>query len=182
MSEAPRANPGISSVPMPHPLKLGMIGGGQGAFIGAVHRTAAALDGHWTLTAGALSSTPEKSAASGRHLGLAPDRTYGSWQQMLAKESSRPDRVDAIAIVTPNATHFEIARACVRAGMNVICDKPMVVTSAQATELAALVQHSGTLFAVTYNYTGYPLIKQAAAMVRAGTLGPIRKVFVEYHQ
>ncbi len=161
-----------------------MIGGGQGAFIGAVHRTAASLDGHWRLTAGALSSTPEKSLASGRDLNLPPDRNHPTWRDMLAAESKRPtaDRLHAIAIVTPNATHFEIALACIQSGFNVICDKPMVVTSAQAAELAAAVEKHNTLFAVTYNYSGYPLIKQAAAMVRTNQLGPIRKVFVEYHQ
>ncbi len=166
------------------PLSYGMIGGGQGAFIGAVHRTAASLDGHWRLAAGALSSTPDKSIASARDLNLPADRTYTTWRDMLAKESARPaaERLHAVSIVTPNATHFEIALGFVTAGFNVICDKPMVVSSAQAAQLAAAVKQSNTLFAVTYNYTGYPMVKQAAAMVRANELGPIRKVFVEYHQ
>ncbi len=166
------------------PLQLGMIGGGQGAFIGAIHRTAAALDGHWRLAAGALSSTPEKSLASGRECGLPSDRTYPTWQEMLRAEAARPvaDRIDAVCIVTPNATHFEIALACVSAGFNVICDKPMVVHSADAARLVAAVEKARIIFAVTYNYTGYPMVKQAAAMVRSGQLGAIRKAFVEYHQ
>jgi predicted dehydrogenase len=168
----------------PPPLTLGMIGGGQGAFIGAVHRTAAALDGHWRLIAGALSSTPEKSLASGRELGLAPDRIYPTWRDMLAGELARPaaHRIDAVSIVTPNSTHFEVAHAFASAGFHVICDKPLVVNSDQAAKLVQAVDTSGVVFAVTYNYTGYPMVKQAAAMVRAGELGAIRKVIVEYHQ
>ncbi len=166
------------------PLKLGMVGGGQGAFIGAVHRMAAALDGQWVLVAGALSSTTEKSRASARELGLAADRSYATWREMLEVESARPagERVDTVAIVTPNATHFEIAMAFVAAGFNIICDKPMVTTVAEAEALSALVKRMGTVFAVMYNYTGYPMVKQAAAMVRGGELGRVRKVFVEYHQ
>ena len=161
-----------------------MIGGGHGAFIGPIHRIAAALHGQWQIVAGALSSTPDKSLASGRELLLAPDRNYPTWRDMLAAESQRPpaDRIAAVSIVTPNSSHFEIALACVHAGFHVICDKPMVTTSDQASTLIDAVHKSGTLFAVTYNYTGYPMVKQAAAMVRAGELGDIRKVFIEYHQ
>lgn len=161
-----------------------MIGGGQGAFIGAVHRMAAALDGRWNFCAGALSSTPERSLASARELGLAADRSYATWRDMLKAESARDprDRVDAVAIVTPNATHFEIASAFLEAGFNIICDKPLVTSTADADKLVAMVNRSGAVFVVMYNYTGYPMVKQAAAMVRAGEIGDIRKVFVEYHQ
>lgn len=166
------------------PIRLGMIGGGRGAFIGAVHRMAAAIDGEFALVAGAMSSTPERSIESGRALGLSAERCYPAWREMLNGERARPEgeRVQAVSIVTPNATHAEIALAFVRAGFHVICDKPMTVTSAQADELAAAVRQAGVVFAVTYNYTGYPMVRQAAAMVREGQLGTIRKVFVEYHQ
>ncbi|MFC3835708.1 MULTISPECIES: Gfo/Idh/MocA family protein [Deinococcus] len=166
------------------PLKLGMVGGGQGAFIGAVHRTAARLDGHYGLVAGALSSTPEKALASGRDLGLPDDRSYPTWEAMLEGELARPvgERIDAVSIVTPNHMHYPVARAFAAAGIHVICDKPLVHTSEQANDLLAVVRESGVVFAVTYNYTGYPLIRHARDMVAAGTLGEIRKVVVEYHQ
>ncbi|GHF48284.1 putative dehydrogenase [Deinococcus metalli] len=169
---------------MTRPLKLGMVGGGQGAFIGAVHRTAARLDGHYELVAGALSSTPDKALASGRALGLPEDRTYPSWEAMLDAELARPEgeRIDAVSIVTPNHMHYPVARAFAAAGIHVICDKPLVHTSEQANDLLAVVRESGVVFAVTYNYTGYPLIRHARDMIRAGTLGEIRKVIVEYHQ
>lgn len=163
-------------------LTYGMIGGGQGAFIGAVHRMAIALDQQATLAAGALSSTPEKSLASARALGLPPDRSYPTWQALLDAERHRPDRLDFVSIVTPNDSHYAIARAFVDAGFNVILDKPMVHTSKQAADLAAAVERHGVVFAVTYNYTGYPLVKEAARLVRTGALGSLRKVFVEYHQ
>ncbi len=165
-------------------LTLGMIGGGSGAFIGAVHRQALALDGHFRLVAGALSSTPEKSIASARELDLPADRSYPTWQAMLEGELKRPhqSRIDAVVIVTPNATHFEIAKAFVQAGFNVICDKPLCTTSGQADELVALSREHGIVFAVTYNYSGYPMIKQARHLVRSGQLGTTRKVIAEYHQ
>lgn len=165
-------------------LKLGMVGGGRDAFIGSVHRNAAWLDGLYSFTAGALSSTPEKAKASGQDLGLAADRNYGSWEEMLEKESARPEgeRIDAVSIVTPNHMHFPVAKAFVEAGFHVICDKPLVHTSAQADELVGLVEKKGTVFAVTYNYTGYPMVKQARQMIREGALGKIRKVIVEYNQ
>lgn len=165
-------------------LTYGMVGGGQGAFIGAVHRMAVALDNKARLVAGALSSTPEKARASARDLGLAQDRSYGSWKEMLEGELKRPasDRIDFVSIVTPNDTHFEVARAFAAAGISVVCDKPLVHTSAQANELVQTVAKSGVVFAVTYNYSGYPLVKHAASLVRSGKLGTIRKVFVEYHQ
>ncbi|MCB9840850.1 MAG: Gfo/Idh/MocA family oxidoreductase [Phycisphaeraceae bacterium] len=165
-------------------LIYAMIGGGQGAFIGAVHRMAAALDQQATLVAGALSSTPEKSLASARALALPPDRSYPTWQAMLEAEAARPadQRLDFVSIVTPNDTHYPIARAFVDAGFNVILDKPMVHTSKQAADLVAAVERHGVVLAVTYNYTGYPLVREAARLVRTGALGTIRKVFVEYHQ
>lgn len=169
---------------MAGPLKLGMVGGGKDAFIGAVHRLACRLDDSFLLTAGALSSTPEKSIASARELGLAADRSYGTWQEMLGRERALPrgERIDAVAIVTPNHTHAAIARAFVEAGIPVVCDKPLTSTLADAVSLAAAVERSGTPFAVTYNYTGYPMVKQAAHLVKTGAIGAVRKCFVEYHQ
>ncbi|RMH11123.1 MAG: gfo/Idh/MocA family oxidoreductase [Planctomycetota bacterium] len=165
-------------------LRYGMVGGGRDAFIGAVHRMAAALDGQAELVAGALSSTPEKSIASGRDLGLADDRNYGSWQDMLAGELARKpgDRIDFVSIVTPNHVHFPVAQAFAKAGIHVVLDKPMVLSSDQANALVQAVEESGVVFAVTYNYTGYPMVKQAAQLVRSGAIGNVRKVFVEYHQ
>jgi len=165
-------------------LKMGMVGGGQGAFIGAVHRMAAALDGQIDFVAGALSSTPEKAKASGRELGLDEARTYGSWEEMLERESALPEgeRIDLVSIVTPNHMHFPVAHAFVEAGFHVVCDKPLVHTSEQAKRLMEVVEKTGVVFAVTYNYTGYPLVKQARHMVREGQLGEVRKVIVEYNQ
>lgn len=166
------------------PLHFGMIGGGQNAFIGAVHRTAAIMDGQARFVAGALSSTPERSLASGRELGLDLGRNYPSWAAMLEGELARPapDRIDFVSIVTPNHAHFEPALAFVQAGFHVVLDKPMVMNSQQAAALQLAVQKSGVVFAVTYNYTGYPLVRAAAELIRSGALGTIRKVFVEYHQ
>jgi len=165
-------------------LRYAMVGGGRDAFIGAVHRHAMALDGHYEFVAGALSSSPEKALASGQDLGLADTRNHGSWQALLADELKRPkdERIDVVSIVTPNHVHYEVARAFVDARFHVVCDKPLVHTSAQADDLAARVAKQGTVFAVTYNYTGYPMVRQAREMVRAGTIGAIRKVIVEYHQ
>jgi predicted dehydrogenase len=165
-------------------LRYAMVGGGRDAFIGAVHRAAMALDGQYELVAGALSSTPEKSRQSGRDLGLADDRNHGTWQELLADERARSpgERADVVVVVTPNHLHHDVARAFVEAGFHVACDKPLVHTTAQAEELAALVAARGTLFAVTYNYTGYPMVREARAMVRAGAIGAVRKVVVEYHQ
>ncbi|WP_061503722.1 Gfo/Idh/MocA family protein [Ramlibacter tataouinensis] len=161
-----------------------MVGGGQGAFIGAVHRQAMALDGQYELVAGALSSTPDKARASGRELGLAHDRNHGDWPALLADELKRAsgDRIDLVSIVAPNHIHFPVAKAFVDAGFHVVCDKPLVHTGAQADELVAAVQARGTVFGVTYNYSGYPMVRQAREMVRAGELGEIRKVVVEYNQ
>ena len=165
-------------------LKYGMVGGGRDAFIGGVHRMAAALDGQIDFVAGALSSNPKKAKASGKDLGLASERNYGSWQEMLEGELARDedDRIDFVSIVTPNHVHFEVAEAFVKAGFNVICDKPLVHTTAQAKKLIRAVEKSGVVFAVTYNYTGYPMVRQARDMVAKGQLGEIRKVIVEYNQ
>jgi predicted dehydrogenase len=166
------------------PLLMGMVGGGTGAFIGAVHRVAATLDGQAQFVAGALSSTPDKAVASGLELGLSRDRSYPTWQAMLSAELQRPpgERVDFVSIVTPNHAHFEPAHAFVQAGFHVVLDKPMVLDSAQAATLADAVAKAGVVFGVTYNYTGYPLVKEAARLVRTGALGQVRKVIVEYHQ
>ena len=165
-------------------IRHGMIGGGQGAFIGGVHRMAARLDGLYELVAGALSSTPEKSIASGRELGLAEDRCYPTWQAMLEGELARPEaeRIQAVSIVTPNHAHFEPAIAFADAGFAVILDKPMVHTVEQAEALARKVRERDAIFAVTYNYSGYPLVRQAREMVRSGEIGEVRKVVVEYNQ
>lgn len=167
-----------------HRLKAGMVGGGKDAFIGDVHRKAMALDGQIDFVAGALSSTPEKARASGEALGLADERNYGSWEEMLDKESSLPpgERIDFVSIVTPNHMHFPVAKAFVEAGFHVVCDKPLVHTSEQAQELIKLVKRQGTVFGVTYNYTGYPMVRQARHMIHTGELGEIRKVVVEYNQ
>jgi predicted dehydrogenase len=165
-------------------LRCAMVGGGRDAFIGAVHRKAMALDGQIELVAGALSSSPEKARASGRDLGLADDRNHGDWQSLLADELKRPpeERIDFVSIVTPNHVHFPVAEAFAEAGFHVVCDKPLVHTRAQADALVATVQRQGTVFGVTYNYTGYPMVRQAREMVRSGQLGQLRKVVVEYNQ
>jgi predicted dehydrogenase len=165
-------------------LRYAMVGGGRDAFIGAVHRNAMALDGQYEFVAGALSGTPERSRASGADLGLADDRNHGTWQELLADEQRRPpgQRIDVVVIVTPNHLHHDVAHAFVDAGFHVVCDKPLVHTSAQAEEIRALVAARGTLFAVTYNYTGYPMVREARELVRADAIGAVRKVVVEYHQ
>lgn len=168
----------------PRKLRYAMVGGGQGAFIGAVHRHAIALDGLAELAAGAFSSTPERALESGRALGVPDAHNHASWQDLLEAELKRPadERVDAVVIVTPTDSHFPIAQAFAGAGFNVVCDKPLVHTPEQADELVAAVATAGTVFGVTYNYTGYPMVRQAREMVRSGVLGTIRKVVVEYNQ
>jgi predicted dehydrogenase len=163
-------------------IRLGMVGGGEGAFIGAVHRIAARLDDHYTLVAGALSSTAEKSARSGAALGLDPARTYPDFASMAAAEAARPDGIEAVAIVTPNHMHAPVAEAFLKAGIHVICDKPLTTTLAEAHRLERLTQESGKIFAVTHNYTGYPMVRHARAMIAAGELGDIRLVQAEYVQ
>jgi predicted dehydrogenase len=163
-------------------LRLGMVGGGRGAFIGAVHRIAARLDDRWELVAGALSSSPEKARASGEDLMLAPDRIYPDFATMAEAEAKREDRIDAVAIVTPNYAHAPPAGAFMEAGIHIICDKPLTTNRADAEELARLASERGLIFAVTHNYTGYPLVRQARAMVQAGEIGRLRVVQVEYAQ
>lgn len=168
----------------PRKLRYAMVGGGRDAFIGAVHRHAIALDHEAELVAGALSSTPERAIASGRALGLAEGRNHGDWRALLADEQRRSpeERVDFVAIVTPTDTHFPVAQAFVEAGFNVVCDKPLVQSGEQADALVAAVAARDTVFGVTYNYTGYPMVRQARDMVRAGAIGAVRKVVVEYNQ
>jgi predicted dehydrogenase len=163
-------------------IRLGMVGGGEGAFIGAVHRIASRMDDHYELVAGALSSTPEKSRRSGEALGLDADRIYDDFETMAASEAKRPDGVEAVAIVTPNHRHAGPAIAFLRAGMHVICDKPLTTSLSEARKIAAAVAASGRIFALTHNYTGYPLVRRAREMVRDGALGDIRLIQVEYPQ
>ncbi|MEX0954108.1 MAG: Gfo/Idh/MocA family oxidoreductase [Rhizobiaceae bacterium] len=164
------------------PIRLGMVGGGQGAFIGAVHRIASRIDGEYQLVAGALSSDPKRAAASAAELGIAPERSYASFAQMAKAEAKRPDGIEAVAIVTPNHVHFPAAKAFLEAGIHVICDKPLTSTLADAKKLAALVKKSGRLFVLTHNYTGYPMVRHAREMVASGKLGTIRLVHAEYPQ
>ena len=169
---------------MTRPLRYGMVGGGEGAFIGAVHRHAMALDQRYAFTAGALSSTPEKARRSGAALGLADDRNYPTWEAMLAGELARPadQRIDLVVVVTPNHVHYPVAKAFADAGIHVVSDKPLVHTGEQAADLVATAERTGVVFAVTYNYTGYPMVKEARRFVREGRLGRLRKVVVAYHQ
>jgi len=166
----------------PPRIRLGMIGGGEGAFIGAVHRIAARLDDRYELVAGALSSTPEKARRSAAALGLAPERSYPDFHEMLAAEVARPDGIEIAAIVTPNHLHAPAALACLNAGVHVICDKPLTTTLSKALELRAAATASSCIFAVTYNYSGYPLVRHARQMIAAGELGDLRLVQVQYAQ
>lgn len=161
-------------------LKLGMVGGGQGAFIGGVHRIAARLDGRWDLVAGALSSNPERAAASAAELGIA--RSYASYEDMATAEAAREDGIDAVAIVTPNHMHAGPAVAFLNAGIHVICDKPLAATQEQADAIAQAAAASKAQFFLTHNYTGYPLMRQARRLVAEGALGTIRVVQAEYAQ
>jgi predicted dehydrogenase len=161
-----------------------MVGGGRGAFIGAVHRMAANLDGRIELVAGCFSSDPEKSRLSGEDLFLDPARVYGSFAEMAAKEAALPlgERIDFVSIVARNDLHYQVAKAFLEAGIHVICEKPLAFSLAEAHELKAIVDNSGLVFAVTHNYTGYPMVKEARAMVKAGKLGRILKIIAEYPQ
>ena len=165
-------------------LRYGMVGGGPGAFIGDVHRKAAALDGLTTLVAGAFSSNPAKSRQQGEALHLDPARVYGSFEEMAEREAALPDdeRIDFVSIVTPNFMHFPVAKAFIERGIHVVCDKPMTTTVEEAEKLCRLVAVHDVVFALTHNYTGYPMVKQARAMVQNGELGEIHKVVVEYPQ
>ncbi len=163
-------------------IRLGMVGGGQGALIGEVHRFAARLDDAYEFCAGALSSNPERAAASGRELGLADDRSYASYEAMADGEAARDDGIEAVAIVTPNHMHYPVAKVFLERGFHVICDKPFTITSEQSRELIDLAEQHDRVLAVTYNYTGYPLVRHARAMIARGDLGEIRLVNAEYVQ
>jgi predicted dehydrogenase len=172
------------NAPLNRKLRMALIGGGGSGFIGRVHATAGTLDQRAELVAGVLSSDPEKSRSYGPGFGLAADRTYGSYQDLLAGENARPedDRIDFVSIATPNDTHFPIAKAALEAGFHVICDKPLTTRLEDAHALASLVQETGSVFAVTHNYTGYPLIRQAREMIKQGELGTIKAVRAHYLQ
>lgn len=163
-------------------IRLGMVGGGEGAFIGAVHRIAARLDDNYELVAGALSSTPAKAKRSAFALGITKDRAYADFETMAMREAAREDGIEAVAIVTPNHMHAPIARAFLDAGIHVICDKPMTVTLKEALDLKKRAQKNRRILAVTYNYTGYPMVRHARQMVQQGDLGTLRVVQVEYPQ
>jgi predicted dehydrogenase len=163
-------------------LRLAVIGGGPGSFIGAMHRQAARLDDRYELVAGVLSSNPEHAKKAGQEIGLSPGRTYSDAMQMLDSEAARPDGAEVVSIMTPNDSHFEYAVAALEHGFDVICDKPMTNTLAEAEQLHQKVQQTGLVFCLTHNYTGYPLVRQAKAMVMDGQLGTIRLVQVEYVQ
>ena len=161
-------------------LRLGMVGGGPGAFIGAVHRIAARMDDGYELVAAALSSDPEKSLAAAKELHIP--RAYGRFEEMASAEASRPDRIDAVAIVTPNHRHYVNAKKFLEAGIHVICDKPLTTTLEDALDLEKTVKRTGLIFGLTHNYTGYPMVRQARAMVRSGAIGTIRQLHLQYVQ
>ena len=165
-------------------IRYGQVGGGPGAFIGAVHRMAARLDGSYELVAGAFSADPGKSAETGAALGLDPARVYASYREMAEVEAARPesDRIEVVSIVTPNHLHYDVARTFLESGVHVVCDKPLTNTVEEAEALCRLAREQGLVFGVTHNYTGYPIVKEARALVRGGALGPLRKVVVEYTQ
>lgn len=163
-------------------LRLGMVGGGPGGFIGAVHRIAARLDDRFELVAGALSSDAARSRAAGLQLHLTADRAYGTYAEMASMEAARKDKIDAVSVVTPNNSHYPIAKKFLEAGFHVICDKPLTTTLEEARDLAQIVRRTGLIFGLTHNYTGYPMVRQARQMTAAGELGEIRVVQVEYAQ
>jgi predicted dehydrogenase len=164
------------------PLRLAVIGGGTGSFIGAMHRQAALLDGRFTIVAGALSSRPEKALSDGLLIGLPEDRIYSDALELIRTEVGRPDGAEVVAIMTPNDSHFRYADAALDAGLDVICDKPMTNTLEDAIALVNKVRKTGLIFALTHNYSGYPMTRQARAMVEAGELGIIRLIQIEYVQ
>ena len=164
------------------PVRYGMVGGGRGAFIGAVHRIAAAMDGHFRLVAGALSSDPERAKASGMDLGLNPDRIYASYEEMAESESKRQDGIDAVVIVTPNHMHAPPAMKFLQSGFHVICDKPLTATLSEAEQLAETAASAGKVFVLTHNYSGYPMVREARERIRQGDIGEIRLVHAEYPQ
>ena len=174
----------MTNGPMNRKLKMGIVGGGQGSFIGRVHSIAACLDNRATLVAGAFSSNAERSKASAPDYDVAQERAYPSYQAMFEAEAKKPvgERIDFVSIATPNHTHFEVAKAALEAGFHVVCDKPMTFDLVQAEELAKLVDQSKSVFALTHNYTGYPLIRQAREMIQCGELGEIQAVRSSYIQ
>jgi predicted dehydrogenase len=161
-------------------LRWGLIGGGEGSQIGPAHRLGARVDGLYDFVAGALDHRPDAGRAYGQHLGLAPDRAYGDWREMLEGERGRPDRVDLVTVATPNATHFEITRAFLAAGFHVLCEKPMTMTVEEGEEIVRLCRDTGRLCAVNYGYTGYALVRHMRAMVARGDLGTVRMVVAEF--
>ena len=163
-------------------LRLAVIGGGPGSVIGEVHRIAARLDGYYDIVASALSSDAERSRHSGRAIGVFEDRAYPSWQALIESEAGRADRPDVVAIMTPNDSHYEICVAALDAGFHIICDKPLTTNVATAAELARKVKATDAEFCLTHCYTGYPMVRQARAMVRSGAIGPIRQVHLQYVQ
>ncbi len=171
-----------TNAPLNRKLRMGLVGGGQGAFIGRVHATAAVLDNRAALVAGALSSDPAKAKASAPDYDIPPDRAYGSYREMAAAEAKRPDRIDFVSVATPNHTHYEIAKTFAEAGFNVVCDKPLTFDLAQAEDLAKVVERTGVVFAVTHNYTGHPLVRQAREMVLGGELGEVNAIRAFYIQ
>ncbi len=170
--------------PLNRKLRMGLVGGGPGSFIGRVHTIAACLDNRALVVAGALSSDPSKSRAGAADYDIAAERAYGSYQEMIAAEMKRPvgDRIDFVAVTTPNHVHFPVAKAAVEAGFDVVCDKPLTFDLKEAEQLAEIVQKSGVVFAVTHNYTGYPLVRQARDMVRSGELGEVQAIRASYIQ
>lgn len=171
-----------TNAPLNRKLRMGLIGGGQGAFIGRVHATAAVLDNRAALVAGALSSDAAKAKASAADYDIPSERAYGSYKEMAEAEKKRPDKIDFVSVATPNHTHYEIAKTFAEAGFNVICDKPMTFDLEQAEDLLKVVEKTGVVFAVTHNYTGYPLVRQAREMVLAGELGEINAIRSNYIQ
>ena len=161
-------------------LNWGMIGGGEGSQIGPAHRISAAMDGHYAFAAGALDIDPAKGRDYGVRLGVAPDRAYGDWKEMLAGERNRPDRIDLVTVATPNSTHYEITKAFLEAGIAVLCEKPMTVTVEEAEDIAATARRTGVLCAVNYGYSGYALVRHMRAMVARGDLGKVRLIKAEF--
>ena len=165
---------------MTEPIRLGMVGGGPGAMIGPTHRIAARMDGHYRLVAGAFSRTPERNRAMGEELALSPDRVYPDYRDMAEKERAREDGVEAVAVVTPNDSHVPISTCFLRHGIHVLCDKPLANSLAEAETLREVVDESGCVFALTHNYAGYPMVREARARIAVGELGAVRIVQAEY--
>ena len=163
-------------------IRLGMVGGGQGAFIGAVHRIAARLDDRYELIAGAFSSNPERAVASAAEIGIKPERTYTDFYQMAKNEANREDGIEAVAIVTPNHLHAEVSIAFAKVGIDIICDKPMTLNLEESLKVADIVHEAGVTFTLTHNYTGYPMVREARSLVQNGKLGAIRIIKVKYLQ